>query len=210
MYVNKTHEEALELVKQGKLEEALTILNKLLQLHESNPGLYTDRGTIYLHLNQKEAALIDMDKAISLQPNYAYRYACRAFTKDHFNDTEGAVKDYEKAIELDPTDSVAQNNLGVLLDKLGYKEAAKVRFNDADNLVKNDTSFKQKLNQLENGELKNAPTGIPLEPQKIKTSETKIPSRTTTLVSIFATKNGFSEFIRFIFNGFKIKSNDKS
>lgn len=41
-----------------------------------------------------------------------------------FGDTEAAILDYEKAIKLDPEDAVSYNNIGLLQEKLGYKQKA--------------------------------------------------------------------------------------
>lgn len=211
MYVNKKHGHAIYLLKNGDLTNALALLTDCISEFPDNPNLFGDRGTVYLHLNQKKEALTDMDEAVRLQPDYSYRYASRAFVKDHFGDTEGAVKDYEIAVKLDPEDAIAMNNLGILMEKLGYKEAAKQKYNRADSLVQNEPSLKQKLSELENGEPKNHPEGVELKPKKLKSNnsdEEEKKSGIKLIVSIFTSRSGFNEFIRFIRNGFKLKSND--
>ena len=209
MYVNQLHELAIQHIKNGELEEALSLLNQCINEFPENPSLYTDRGTVYLHLNNKQFALVDMDYAIQLQPDYAYRYASRAFVRDHFGDTDGAIADYEIAISLDPEDAIALNNLGILMEKKGYKDAAKRKYQEADEQLIKSPSQKQKLAELVDGEPSNHPTGLKLEAKKISpATQVKQKSKAGFIFSIFTQRNTFNEFVRFIKNGFKINTND--
>ena len=211
MYVNNAHENAINLLKSGDLNESLVLIDACISDFPDNPILFSDRGTIYLHLNNKNAALADMNRAVELQPDYAYRYASRAFVKDHFGDTESAITDYEIAVQLDPDDAIAMNNLGVLMEKLGYKEAAKRKYDTADALLNQAPSLKQKLSELENGEPKNHPEGIELQAKKLdnKTMQHKSSESTSDVVKeVFTKKSVFNEFLAFVKNGFKLKQND--
>jgi len=211
MYINKKHGHAIYLLKNGEYENALVLLTDCILEFPDNPVLFSERGTVYLHLEKKMEALADMDESVRLEPDYSYRYASRAFVKDHFGDTQGAIADYEIAIKLDPEDVIAINNLGLLMEKIGYKEAAKQKFEQADYLLNNQPSMKQKLSELENGEPKNHPEGIELKAKKLEVNKTvpkKEKSTIKLIFSIFTKKNAFKEFILFIRNGFKLKSND--
>jgi tetratricopeptide (TPR) repeat protein len=211
MYVNNAHENAINLLKSGDLNESLVLIDACISDFPDNPILFSDRGTIYLHLNNKNAALADMNRAVELQPDYAYRYASRAFVKDHFGDTESAITDYEIAVQLDPDDAIAMNNLGVLMEKLGYKEAAKRKYDTADALAAKTPSLKQKLSELENGEPKNHPEGIELQAKKLDTKSAATSKNESTSIivkDVFTKKSVFKEFLTFIKNGFKLKQND--
>ncbi len=211
MYLNKKHGHAIYLLKKGEYENALTLLTDCILEFPESPELFSERGTVYLHMQKKTEALADMDESVRLEPEYSYRYASRAFVKDHFGDTQGAITDYEIAIKLDPEDVIAINNLGLLMEKMGYKEAAKKKFEQADSLLNNQPSMKQKLSELEHGEPKNHPEGIELKAKKLDVNkkETKKEKSTLKLIlSIFTKKSAFKEFICFIRNGFKLKSND--
>lgn len=212
MYSNKKHEEAIVLLKNGKPEEALILLNYCLEEDPHNPVLLCERGTVFLHLNKKKESLADMNKAVELDPEYSYRYSSRAYVRDFFGDTEGAITDYEIAVKLDPEDAVALNNLGLLMEKLGYMEAAKRNFAQADSLVRNEPSLKQRFSELEDGEPVNHPEGVELQPRKQETNEhnRNTPSLLKTMLGVFTSKKGFSEFMNFLRNGFKINENDES
>ena len=136
MFANKIHEEAHALMQSGDIQGSIALYTKAMEQDPKDCNLISDRAVAYLHLNEKENCFKDFDLALSIQPNYGYRYASRAFAKNHFGDIDGAVKDYEKAVEMDPEDAVAQNNLGLLLEQKGYKNAASERFKRADKLSK--------------------------------------------------------------------------
>ena len=166
-------------------------------------NLISDRAVAYLHLNEKAKCFADFDLALSLQPNYSYRYASRAFAKNHFGDIDGAVEDYEKAVEIDPNDAVAQNNLGLLLEQKGYKNAAEERFKRADKLSKEEDHLLEIMDDLDN---ENNPKtdGIKEEVDPNIQREKNI-STGKELKKVFTSKSQFKEFMNFIKNGFKIK-----
>ena len=107
MFANKTHEQAHEALKEGKIDESIILYSAALEEQPNHCDILSDRGVAYLHNKDEENCFKDLNRAMELQPEYAYRYACRAFAKNNFGDIEGAVKDYERAVELDPTDAVA-------------------------------------------------------------------------------------------------------
>lgn len=231
MFANKAHEEAYELVKLGKYEDALLRFENALMLNSDSPNIYNDRGVLYIHLKEAENALSDFNSAINLEPNYGYRYSARAYCHDFFGNTEQAIFDYEKAIELDPDDAVAYNNLGLVQEKLGYKNRATSNFQIADKLAKQEENLNQLMYDLEN-ETKNEnsinldqheSTSIikeeTLEDQtKTKTSSELIKNELTKdeklkkaetsfseFMKLFTSKEQFNAFLKFLKNGFKIK-----
>jgi Flp pilus assembly protein TadD len=150
MFANKIHEEAHALMQSGDLQGSIVLYTKAMEEHPKDCNLISDRAVAYLHLNEKDKCFADFDLALSLQPNYGYRYASRAFAKNHFGDIDGAVEDYEKAVAMDPNDAVAQNNLGLLLEQKGYKNAAEERFKRADKLSKEEDHLLEIMDDLDN------------------------------------------------------------
>ena len=208
MFTNKTHEEATSKLKEGQIDEAIGLYTKALNEAPDDYNIISDRGVAYLHKNDKLRCFGDFNRAIQLQPNYSYRYASRAYAKKHFGDLEGAVADYEKAVELDPEDAVAQNNLGMLLEEMGYKKQSEKRFARADKLSEQENGLLNVMEGLEVSEkaveAPNQETPIEdLSPSDKGSDETKTNSK--EFKKVFTSKNQFKEFIRFIRNGFKIK-----
>lgn len=203
MFANKIHEEAHALMQSGDLQGSITLYTKAMEEHPKDCNLISDRAVAYLHLNEKEKCYADFDLALSLQPNYGYRYASRAFAKNHFGDVDGAVEDYEKAVEMDPDDAVAQNNLGLLLEQKGYKNAAEERFNRADKLSKEEDHLLEIMDDLDNE--KSAEVIGTKEEIDPNIQRQKNVSTGEELKKVFTSKSQFKEFMNFIKNGFKIK-----
>lgn len=209
MFANKKHEEAHQLLKNGKIEEAILYYTKALEEAPSEINIISDRGVAYLHLKDKENCFKDLNKAIEMQPNYAFRYACRAFAKNNFGDIDGAIEDYKKAIELDPDDAVAHNNLGLLFEQKGYIDEAKKRFERADKLSKQEDHLLHLVDDLENQSKYEAPTAEE-KPQAHHEIDPSIQREENIKVwdemkKVLTTKKGFKEFLEYVRNGFKIK-----
>ena len=206
MFANKTHAEAHELLKDGKVEEAIEQYTLALTLNPDHCDILSDRGVAYIHAKDQKHCFDDLNRAVELQPNYAYRYACRAFAKNHFGDINGAVEDYEKAVELDPNDAVAQNNLGLLLEQKGYQKEADERFARADKLSKQEDGLLDVIEDLETeqevepAEEMPAPVVEPTMQQEPESGTAREEFK-----KVFTSKKQFREFIGFIRNGFKLK-----
>jgi len=180
---------ATKFYNDGKYQDSIYWFSRAIALDSKNSELYAERGVAYYHLGDLKKSLEDLNTAQELEPDRPYRYSSRAYIKDALGDVEGAIKDYEKAIELDPEDAVAHNNLGLLEEKLGHTKKAKVLYNFADSLAK-DQFGDQNFQRPENIQSK-------IDREKRETSLSKEMSKALT------TKKGFSEFLTFIRNGFK-------
>jgi Tfp pilus assembly protein PilF len=126
MLLNEHQKKAQKLLDDHKLEQSLNEFTLALEEEPNNAEIYNQRAVVYIHLNKKHLSLTDFNKAVELDPKYAYRYASRAYAKDYFGDIEGAIEDYKKAVSLDPEDAVANNNLGILLEKRVTKKKRKI------------------------------------------------------------------------------------
>jgi hypothetical protein len=108
-------------------------------------------------------------------------------------------------VEMDPDDAVAQNNLGLLLEQKGYKNAASERFKRADKLSKEEDHLLELMDDLDEEkveQIETNPKSVEVNPdvQRQKNIQTG-----TELKKVFTSKSQFKEFINFIKNGFKIK-----
>lgn len=203
MFTNKTHEEATGKLKDGQVDEAIELYTKALNEAPDDYNIISDRAVAYLHKNDKLRCFGDFNRAIQLQPDYSYRYASRAYAKKHFGDLEGAVADYEKAVELDPEDAVAQNNLGMLLEEMGYKKQSEARFARADKLSEQENGLLDVMEGLETSE---PHIEAPIEENEpVDDTADGAEKSSKEFKKVFTSKNQFMEFLRFIKNGFKIK-----
>lgn len=180
---------ATKLYSDGKYEDSIYWFSRAIAEDVKNPEIYAERAVAYFHFGDLKKSLDDLNTAQELEPNRPYRYSSRAYIKDALGDIEGAIKDYEKAIELDPEDAVAHNNLGLLEEKLGHTKKARVLYDFADSLAK-DQFGDQEFKQPENIQSK-------INQEKRDTSLKKEMAKALT------TKKGFTEFLTFIRNGFK-------
>ena len=94
------------------------------------------------------------------------------------------------------------------MEKMGYIQAAKRRYDDADRLLNNEPSMRQKMAELEQGEPAVHPEGIELKVQKQPAKPVQKPKKLAIIRGVFTKKSVWMEFIRFVRNGFKIKQND--
>lgn len=210
MFANPKHEEAYQLVKSGAFDQALELFSEALEITPSHPDILSDRGVLFIHLNDREKALQDFNAAIEVQPEYSFRYSARAYAYDYFGETERAISDYERAIELDPKDAVAHNNLGLLQEKLGYKQKAEQNFERADRLSKMEARLYDLIDELEDDktatpaqdEVKPAQQRAVIEPQEKREAASNSFSEFKRL---FTSKEQFSSFLKFLKNGFRIK-----
>jgi tetratricopeptide (TPR) repeat protein len=103
------------------------------------------------------------------------------------------------AIRLDPEDLVAYNNLGLVYEKLGYKEKSKRSFEKADQKLSNGT----KPNTDE-------AAGFPEIKKRSSIAKDAVSNKAKfkatgrslnymqTLKNVFSTKTGFADFISFL------------
>lgn len=187
-------DKGVELLRAGEFEKSLKVFDALVKAEPTNGDFWSERGVVHYHLGKKKHSLADMDEAVRLQPLKPYRYSSRAYIRAHFKFTQAALADYEKCIELDPEDAVAQNNLGMLQEQMGYKKDAKKRFDIADDLMENPKG--------------NSDMGIHGEPiearniQKEINDAKKNQSIWSELKSL-TTKEGRESFGKFVKSGFK-------
>lgn len=197
--------------KQGEFKKSLVDFNRCLELAPDDVDLLCDRAITYYNLKENKLCLKDMDRAVELDPNNPFRYSSRAYIKGHMKYTHDAIKDYQKALELDPEDAVTLNNLGLLEEELGRKEAAQRRFEKADRLnqgVKFDGPPEEIKKIIEESTpIKNIEEGNQLEAERQKKREfiapiapPKKPEYLKTAIDIFTKKAVFKEFITFVKN----------
>lgn len=207
MFINKAHEEAYQYLQNADFEKAIKKYSDCLIDKPNSPELYSERGVAYLNLKQEANCLTDLNKSVELQPEYAYRYASRGHARDFFGDIDGAIEDYEKAAELDPNDSIVYNNLGLLLEKKGNISMAKENYDRSDELrLEAERAEKIDLETLkvsEEGIFEEKRTIVELK--DVDETDVENTSQAKELKKFFSEKNQWTEFLKFLKNGFRIK-----
>lgn len=208
MFVNANHKKAQGFIDTNELEKALKHFKLALKEHPNNAQIINDRAVLYIHLKQEHLAMEDFNLAVKLDPTYSYRYASRAYARDFFGDTDGAIEDYKIAVELDPDDAVANNNLGILLEKKGYQDTANKHYEKADKVAKHQKQFEKLMDEeealqyldVDNPKPEN---GVKIQPKKIEKDQEM--NKGKFLSKILTDSGTFKEFVSFIKNGFKVK-----
>ncbi|MFK7890738.1 MAG: M48 family metalloprotease [Granulosicoccus sp.] len=126
-------------LKQGKAQQASTLVRQALKLEPREAHFHTLAGDISLAQKNLGAAKKSYDSAIRLNDAYYYSYLQRAKINEAQRNTRAAQADYARSLRLLPT-STAQLALGQFAERAGktrvaqqyYARAAQARGSDAD------------------------------------------------------------------------------
>ncbi len=116
--------QGIALARKGKLEEAILLFTKAIELDAKYDEPYYNRGKAKLNLKQLRAAIKDFDLAVELRPNYADAYNNRGIAKKKHGDLNGAITDYRLALRYDPEQYPIYFNRGVVRFDKGDKKGA--------------------------------------------------------------------------------------
>ncbi|TVQ06689.1 MAG: tetratricopeptide repeat protein [Leptolyngbya sp. DLM2.Bin27] len=122
---------AAEAVKRQRYTQALQLMGQLIERHPQRAMYYSNRGLVYLYLDQPRAALADCDRAVDLGPNLDQAYNNRALCHAALGHITAALDDYERAVDINPFNSCARINLGATLRQLGDLDGALDCFDEA-------------------------------------------------------------------------------
>ena len=115
---------ALKSASVGNYNQAITILNELINRHPLNAVDYNNRGLIYFQSGKLQKAFCDYNTALQLDPHLASAYNNRANYYAACGELDSALADYEKALDLNPSYVRAWINRGITLrDLKKYEEA---------------------------------------------------------------------------------------
>jgi tetratricopeptide (TPR) repeat protein len=120
------YDDGMKQAYAGKLEEAISLLSKSLDLNKSDFVVWYNRGVMKAMLNKDAAALLDYEEALILNPEYKKGYLSRGIAKKNLTDYLGAVEDYNLALKLDTNYAEAYYNRGLvyeMLDKIDLSSA---------------------------------------------------------------------------------------
>jgi tetratricopeptide (TPR) repeat protein len=128
------YEQAMEKAQYDKLEEAIKLFDKSIELNDKEYVAWYNRGIAKSMLNLYEDALSDFEQTIQLNPTYKKGYLNRGIARKNLTNYEGALTDYTTAIKLDPNYTDAYFNRGLLNNLLSKRDSACLDFNKAKEL----------------------------------------------------------------------------
>jgi len=115
---------ALSLAHQQDYNQAIALLNQLIDCHPQNAVDYNNRGLVYFQSGDLEKAFHDYNTALYINPDLASAYNNRANCYAACGQLQIALSDYDKALDLDPRNVRAWINRGITLrDLCRYSEA---------------------------------------------------------------------------------------
>lgn len=116
---------------KGNSDQALSDLNKAIELKPDEFTSYNNKGRIYHNKGDLKEALANYSAAIKYNPKYHYSYNNRGMIHQAKGDYDKAVKDYNKAIHLKPDYVDAFINRGLLRYENGELDLANKDYNEA-------------------------------------------------------------------------------
>ena len=131
MELNKTLQQGITALKEGKFQEAERLYCEILQTHPTHPYANHNLGITLYTLGRLKEAEASYKEAIKFKPDYAEAYYNLGVTLQKLHKLEEAEASYKKAIALKPDYAVAHNNLGITLYTLGRLKEAEASYKKA-------------------------------------------------------------------------------
>ena len=103
--------EGAELVKQGKMEEALEAFQKAVESDSNDAVARLNLAYTYDRQGQTEEAIAAYQEAIQLDPRNLLAYNNLGVLYDKQGQYDEAIGEFQRALEIDPTDANALKNL---------------------------------------------------------------------------------------------------
>ncbi|MCK5833134.1 tetratricopeptide repeat protein [bacterium] len=130
---------------EGNTDEAIDILNKVLENGEPDIESYTLLGNLYVSKGEAAKAEKVLDKAEALDPNNANLLFDRGVAKYNQKDFDGAIIYFGKILEIDTNNRDALYNLSLSQFSAGNYKSAIV---SAEKLVKNNPQDREGWEQF--------------------------------------------------------------
>ena len=97
------YDDGRKALSEKKLDEALTLSNKALDLFPEEAHFHALRGDVRLVADKYDMAVTNYSRAIERRNGFFYYHLQRGLAKKELGQTDGAVIDLENSIELLPT-----------------------------------------------------------------------------------------------------------
>jgi tetratricopeptide (TPR) repeat protein len=117
-------EEAIALIKDGALKDALEILQNLVKDSPDSIEAWYNLGYVLTELDREEEAIKAYDEALAIDNGIFEIWFNKANALYNIADFKEARICYEQALEIDPEDAEAWNNLGNCFSRLAEGQKA--------------------------------------------------------------------------------------
>ncbi len=142
-----TEEHAIELINNGKLNEAERIYKILIDKDKKNYMLFGNLGAICLMKGQIDNSMKFLKKALEIEPHFVDGLNNMGSCLKLKGRWEEAIRSFKKAIKLRPTYSQAHCNLGSAYKAIGQINDAIESYNRA---IENSPNYADPYNNLGN------------------------------------------------------------
>lgn len=123
--------------RMGREDEALERLSKSLQIKPTSIA-FSNRGGVYLDINEPNKALQDLEAAIEMDPLLVPAYSNRAIALIKLHQEAEALADLDRVIELEPSEASGYLDRGIYYSESGWHELAMA---DLERAVSIDPSY---------------------------------------------------------------------
>lgn len=151
-------DDAIKLLKSGRLREGTELLENLIGNDPENVGVLYNLGMCYSELGIIDKSIETLEKCVRLAPLHANALTALAFSYSRKGENEKASGKLKIALEIDPDNFFALKNYGAVLAKLGRHEEAITCLEKANRLVPDspEVLYGLGLAYQEKGDLKTA------------------------------------------------------
>jgi tetratricopeptide (TPR) repeat protein len=115
---------ATELLRGGRLADAIAPLREAALLEPSNPIIQHDLGLACLEVGRVPDAIAAFERAVASNPRYTDAYFRLGIALEKLGNIGGAIVAYDRATELLPSLTEAWFRAGALVYTLGHREEA--------------------------------------------------------------------------------------
>ncbi|HML20476.1 MAG TPA: tetratricopeptide repeat protein [Aggregatilinea sp.] len=117
-HVRMEYQQAIRHMRHGELDEAIAVMDELVQTEPDDPEHYQFRADLHRLANHPEKAQQDYEQVIRLDPDSASGYIGLSEVRAQSGDFEAARAPAQQAVEHDPQSWLPAYNLGMIEDRL--------------------------------------------------------------------------------------------
>lgn len=140
------YDDGMKKAYAGKLEEAIALLSKSLDLDKSDFVVWYNRGIMKSFLFNYEGAIKDYEESLILSPDNKQAYLSKGTAKKNLTDYLEAVADFNLALKIDSNYADAYYNRGLVYEMLEKTDSAAADYRKA--LLKGLKNAQSKVDEI--------------------------------------------------------------